>query len=85
MSSLHGLCVRSKLGSTTPSVVTSWVGYPRFSVSQARCARGLSQYLCTVERALSWGTDIDRCIGPQLVLFPVPHFRKLEPESLKVS
>ncbi|MQM15691.1 hypothetical protein Taro_048642 [Colocasia esculenta] len=29
------------------------------------------------------GTDTSRRTGPQLVLFPVPHFRELRPESLK--
>ncbi|MQM06304.1 hypothetical protein Taro_039124, partial [Colocasia esculenta] len=31
------------------------------------------------------GTDASRRTGPQLVLFPVPHFRELRPESLKVT
>ncbi|MQM11136.1 hypothetical protein Taro_044039 [Colocasia esculenta] len=31
------------------------------------------------------GTDTSRRTGPQLVLFPVPHFREFRPESLKVS
>ncbi|MQL93361.1 hypothetical protein Taro_026011, partial [Colocasia esculenta] len=30
------------------------------------------------------GTNTSRRTGPQLVLFPVPHFRELRPESLKV-
>ncbi|MQL99908.1 hypothetical protein Taro_032639 [Colocasia esculenta] len=30
------------------------------------------------------GTDTSRHTGPQLILFPVPHFRELRPESLKV-
>ncbi|MQL89553.1 hypothetical protein Taro_022135, partial [Colocasia esculenta] len=34
--------------------------------------------------ALGWGTDTSRRTGPQLVLFPVPHFRELGSESLKV-
>ncbi|MQL77496.1 hypothetical protein Taro_009907 [Colocasia esculenta] len=36
--------------------------------------------------ACSWlgVMDTSRCTGPQLVLFPVPHFRELGPESLKV-
>ncbi|MQL83153.1 hypothetical protein Taro_015633 [Colocasia esculenta] len=35
--------------------------------------------------ARGWGTDTNRRTGPQLVLFPVPQFRELGPESLKVS
>ncbi|MQL72839.1 hypothetical protein Taro_005182, partial [Colocasia esculenta] len=31
------------------------------------------------------GTDTSRRTGPQLVLFPVPHFRELRLESLKVT
>ncbi|MQM21590.1 hypothetical protein Taro_054633 [Colocasia esculenta] len=48
MPSLHGLCVRGKSGNTTPFVVTSRVGYPRFFVSQARGARVCIVKVCVV-------------------------------------
>ncbi|MQL76724.1 hypothetical protein Taro_009114 [Colocasia esculenta] len=41
--------------------------------------------LVTCSALVVGGTDTNRRIGPQLVLFPVPHFRELRPESLKVT
>ncbi|MQL85263.1 hypothetical protein Taro_017783, partial [Colocasia esculenta] len=65
------VCVVS---STTPTVVTSSVGCPRFFVSQA-VSSGLVPVLVLYHRDVT---------GPQLVLFPVPHSRELWPESLEV-
>ncbi|MQL83806.1 hypothetical protein Taro_016296 [Colocasia esculenta] len=68
-----------------PTVDTSSVGSPMFCVSQARECSGLVPVF-VYRRACSWlgVTDTSRRTGPQLVMFPVPHFRKLRPESLKV-
>ncbi|MQL89155.1 hypothetical protein Taro_021723 [Colocasia esculenta] len=41
--------------------------------------------LVTCSALVVGGTDTSRRTGPQLVLFPVPHFRELRPESLKVT
>ncbi|MQM01776.1 hypothetical protein Taro_034530 [Colocasia esculenta] len=40
--------------------------------------------LVTCSALVVGGTDTSRRTGPQLVLLPVPHFRELRPESLKV-
>ncbi|MQL74433.1 hypothetical protein Taro_006794 [Colocasia esculenta] len=40
--------------------------------------------LVTCSVLIVGGTDTIRRTGPQLVLFSVPHFRELRPESLKV-
>ncbi|MQM15092.1 hypothetical protein Taro_048029 [Colocasia esculenta] len=47
-SGVHVVCVCAA-SSTTPTVVTSPVRYPRFCVSQALSAQGLFRYLCTVK------------------------------------
>ncbi|MQL69582.1 hypothetical protein Taro_001862, partial [Colocasia esculenta] len=56
--------------STTPTVVTSPVGCPRFFVSQA-ISSGLCRGTCVVPSSVLvvGGTDTSRRIGPQLVLF----------------
>ncbi|MQM02567.1 hypothetical protein Taro_035333 [Colocasia esculenta] len=50
-----------------------------FDFSESESTIGVSMH------TRGWGTDTSRRTGPQLVLFPVPHFRELGPESLKVS
>ncbi|MQL92507.1 hypothetical protein Taro_025131 [Colocasia esculenta] len=69
-----------------PTVDTSSVGSCRFCVSQACECSGLVPVL-VYHRARSWlrVTDTSKRTALKLVLFLVPHFRELGPESLKVS
>ncbi|MQL70917.1 hypothetical protein Taro_003272 [Colocasia esculenta] len=62
----------------------SLVGYPKFFVSQARVFVVLGVCLVACSALVVGGMDTSRRTEPQLVLLPVPHFRELGPESLKV-
>ncbi|MQL88394.1 hypothetical protein Taro_020953 [Colocasia esculenta] len=65
-------------------VVNAFLRYLSSRIPQVLCEPSIG---CSgfVPHTRGWGTDTSRRIGPQLVLFPVPHFRELGPESLKVS
>ncbi|MQL80945.1 hypothetical protein Taro_013398 [Colocasia esculenta] len=47
------------------------------------CSSASSTVACSA--LVVGGTDTSRRTGPQLVLFPVPHFRELGMESLKLD
>ncbi|MQM01391.1 hypothetical protein Taro_034146 [Colocasia esculenta] len=71
--------------SRTPTMVTSLVGCPRFSVSQAVSSE-LCPGTCVVPSStlLVGGTDTDSRHWSPASPFPVPHSRVLRPETLKV-
>ncbi|MQL78416.1 hypothetical protein Taro_010827 [Colocasia esculenta] len=58
--------------------------YVRLRERRQRAATCVCGCALTCSTLVVGGTDTSRHTGPQLVLLPVPHFRELGPESLKV-
>ncbi|MQL87552.1 hypothetical protein Taro_020096, partial [Colocasia esculenta] len=74
--------VRVLSSSWTPSLSRRVVVRLRERLQGQRLVRVCCLVACSA--LVVGGTDISRRTRPQLVLFPVPHFRELGPESLKV-
>ncbi|MQL91300.1 hypothetical protein Taro_023919 [Colocasia esculenta] len=84
--SFHKLCsarggfARGFLGDSS-----SWDLVGRVLSARIACGAGETPGYRQFSALVVGGTDTSRRTGPQLVLFPVPHFRELRSESLKVT